>query len=406
MPLTHISTEAAGHTGSVPLVPFHQFLWKVASRCNLDCSYCFVYHSADQRWREQPPLMSEETARQTSRRIRQHLQAHNKTDVSIVFHGGEPMLGGVKHLSMLLHVINEELRQNGIAVDVGMQSNLTLLSTEIADLLLRENVSIGTSLDGPPALNDLVRIGHAGEASSHLVERGLAILARPEYRRLWAGILSVMNANWDPIKVVDYLLHFDPPFVDFLFPLNNHDNLPPGKHINRDATPYGDWLIRAFDHWWALGAKPRVRFFEAIMRRACGLPSGAENIGSAVVDLVVVETNGDIEGVDALKSAFHGATALGFNVFGDSFDDVARHEMVRMRQAGVDGLCMTCQACSVKSICGGGYLPHRYSARTGFDNPSVYCRDLDVVIRHIYKVVRSSVNTVAAGKSAHDTARA
>jgi len=43
----------------------------------------------------------------------------------------------------------------------------------------------------------------------------------------------------------------------------------------------------------------------------------------------------------------------------------------------------TCQACDLVRVCGGGYLPHRYSAANGFANPSVYCADLQHVIQHI-----------------------
>ena len=46
-----------------------------------------------------------------------------------------------------------------------------------------------------------------------------------------------------------------------------------------------------------------------------------------------------------------------------------------------------CQSCPIVKVCGGGYLPHRYSLHRGFANPSVYCRDLTKLITH----VRSSV---------------
>ena len=34
---------------------------KVASRCNLNCSYCYVYNQADTTWRDRPSVMSRET---------------------------------------------------------------------------------------------------------------------------------------------------------------------------------------------------------------------------------------------------------------------------------------------------------------------------------------------------------
>jgi sulfatase maturation enzyme AslB (radical SAM superfamily) len=36
-----------------------------------------------------------------------------------------------------------------------------------------------------------------------------------------------------------------------------------------------------------------------------------------------------------------------------------------------------------RDTCGGGYLPHRYSAARGFDNPSVWCADLLALFAHV-----------------------
>src|SRR4051794_1000945 len=39
--------------------PFVHFVVKVASRCNIKCSYCYMYEHADQSWRTQPQFMSD-----------------------------------------------------------------------------------------------------------------------------------------------------------------------------------------------------------------------------------------------------------------------------------------------------------------------------------------------------------
>lgn len=379
------------------LVPFHAYLWKIASRCNINCTYCYVYNLADQRWQQQPRFMSDETARQVARRIREHLEAHGKPDLLITFHGGEPMLAGPARLARYLEIIDEELVSRGFQVKFSMQSNLMLFDEEMGDLLLRYNVRVGTSLDGPPEVNDLMRLDHQGRSTSAAVERALNLMLTPKYRSLFDGMLCVINPFSDPAAVVDYLSSFSPRMIDFLFPLGNHDRLPAGKEKDKGATLYGDWLIGAFDHWWSLGAGTKIRIFESIMRLASGYNSMVESLGLGLIDLVVVETNGDIEGLDSLKGTYDGATVLGYNVFNDDFDTAARHALVKLRQSGMDQLCATCRECPVVRICGGGYIPHRYSEARGYDNPSVYCRDLEKLIRHIYGTLRS---TVAGAQSA------
>jgi uncharacterized protein len=42
-------------------------------------------------------------------------------------------------------------------------------------------------------------------------------------------------------------------------------------------------------------------------------------------------------------------------------------------------------------ICGGGYFPHRYSAKNGFANPSVYCADLKKMISAVMTTVNADL---------------
>jgi uncharacterized protein len=41
--------------------------------------------------------------------------------------------------------------------------------------------------------------------------------------------------------------------------------------------------------------------------------------------------------------------------------------------------------------CGGGYLPHRYSSKNGYDNPSVYCDDLYSMFENMQSVLEGNL---------------
>ena len=85
--------------------------------------------------------------------------------------------------------------------------------------------------------------------------------------------------------------------------------------------------------------------------------------------------------IDALRNKT--ILAAGLDVFRHSFDEALRHPGVAARQAGAAALAAQCRACPLLRVCGGGHYAHRYRAGHGFRNPSVYCADLQRLIRHV-----------------------
>ncbi|HHG84648.1 MAG TPA: radical SAM protein, partial [Bacteroidetes bacterium] len=65
------------------------YVIKIASRCNLNCSYCYMYNKGDNSWRSQPKVMSEETVVQLLHRIIEHYGPNPMYKfVTLSFHGG------------------------------------------------------------------------------------------------------------------------------------------------------------------------------------------------------------------------------------------------------------------------------------------------------------------------------
>jgi uncharacterized protein len=350
-----------------------------------------MYNLADTRWREQPNFMSEKVARQTAFRMLEHCKKHKLLKTYIVFHGGEPLLGGISHLEMLTSVISDVFSNSGIDVYLGMQSNGLLFNEQIGDFLLEKNISLGISLDGPPKVHDANRVDHQGNPTSFKLEEKLKILTSPKYLKLLRTIICVINIDSDPLEVIKYLLSFKPPSLLLLLPDYNYDRLPPKKEKDIESTPYGDWLINVFNYWYTNKTTTKIRLFESIIRIAFGKKSLVETIGLDPIQYVIIETNGDIELLDALKSSYHGATVIGYNVFENDLDIVAQHKAIIYRRIGKEALCAKCKECPVVNICGGGYIPHRYSKENGFDNPSIYSSDLEKLIRHVYNTISSEL---------------
>ncbi len=87
------------------------------------------------------------------------------------------------------------------------------------------------------------------------------------------------------------------------------------------------------------------------------------------------------------RSLFAGGSGPAEPAYDHDLDQAAGSLAVMSRQMGIAGLPATCRACPIVGVCGGGDLPSRYSRHNGFDNPSVYCSDLQLIIGHIDAVL-------------------
>ncbi|MFV2178190.1 FxsB family cyclophane-forming radical SAM/SPASM peptide maturase [Actinomadura sp. LOL_016] len=372
--------------------PFRQFVLKMHSRCNLACDYCYMYEMADQGWRRQPRRMSRTTIDLVAARIAQHARDNGLPRVEVILHGGEPLLAGLEHLRYALKTIHSTAAPD-VSVGFHMQTNGVLLDPSFLELFTEHDVHVSVSLDGDEKGHDRHRLRKNGSGSHHDVTLGLQRLTAPAHRHLFSGLLCTIDLANDPLVTYAALLAHGPPTMDFLLPHGNWEEPPPG--LPADGTPYADWLIAVFDRWYRAPVREtRVRLFSEIIRLLLGRPSHSESIGLSPVAVAVVETNGSIEQVDTLKSAYDGAADTSLHIRRDPFDAALMVPAIAARQIGRRALSAECRACPVHRVCGGGLYAHRYRSGTGFANPSVYSRDLFWLITHIRNVVARDVEDI------------
>jgi uncharacterized protein len=365
-------------------LPISAYVIKIASRCNLNCSYCYEYNMGDSSWKRMPKYMTEEIFRKVLYRIKEHCDYHDFNNLDISLHGGEPLLVGHEKLSNYIDLIDEILPD--YRVNIGIQSNGLLVDEKYLEILESRNISLGISLDGLPKDNDRFRYYHNGKGSGEDVSSKLRLLMESE---VFGGILAVINIDSDPVQTWRYLASFNPPTIDFLLPHAHWDN---SKLDNQRISEHGDWLIKIFNDWFSGYRQDiRIRFFEEIIYRVFGRPGSLESLGLEEISLVTVGLNGDYEQVDTMKSVFPGAHITQLNIEKNSLNEVLDHQSIAIRQSGISGVSDTCKDCKIVSICGGGYYPHRYSKKNAFNNPSVYCSALFKLITHIEAKVRENL---------------
>lgn len=351
---------------------------KIASRCNLNCSYCYMYNLGDESYRQQPKFMRPEVAAALVERAARHCVRHGITTFTLALHGGEPLLAGIPRVKALITLARQRFADAGVEIRFALQTNGVLLTDAWCAFLLEHGVRVGISIDGPAHVHDSQRVTHKGEGSYAAAVAGMQ---RAQHHGLQVGLLSVIDIASDPAEAYAHLKQLAPDQVDFLLPEGHHLMPPAGKQLAQRGTPYADWLLAVFALWWQEDAAPfGVRLFEQILGATLGARVRADSLGVNENEILVVETNGDIGPLDVLRVALPGVSQTGINVLDHELDDAMEQYAVALYRGSHLDMPRQCQRCPINQICGGGYVSHRYGGASGFDHPSVYCADLTRLI--------------------------
>ena len=222
---------------------FNEFVVKIASRCNINCDYCYEYNLGDDSWRKNSKLMSLDVATALAGRIRDHALAHDLKHVSVSFHGGEPLLAGAERIDALASILSQAANGH-FELTFSTQSNGVLLSEPICRTLKRHEINLSISLDGGKLANDRHRLDMRGRSTYSRALLGIAT-AKAYMDGQPSGLLAVIDTADDPIEVFDSLAELGIPNIDFLLP-HYHWGRPPrrtdGEALQPPLQPSVVWV--------------------------------------------------------------------------------------------------------------------------------------------------------------------
>ena len=357
---------------------------KIAQRCNLNCTYCYVYNRGDDSWQRRPPLISDEVITAFGRRVTEHCEKHSIPRFVVEFHGGEPLLVGKARMQRLLDILRAECPR--IELKFLLQTNGVLLDEEWVSLFRFNAITVGISLDGPPELADRYRVFLDGKGSTVRVLENVRRLQRSNvgFEEIFGGILCVIHPDANGAELVRWFVAEGFHRFDFLLPDGHYANAPPGTGVVGSVRRF---LLEAFDEWYGMGeGAPEIRLFETMMLGFMGITPQLDALGGDLRRLCVVESDGSVGISDVLRFCHPNYAVDHLDVFKDPLD--ARTEIYRIGE--LQEPCQQCRACPYFQSCGGGYLPHRFDGKS-FANPSLYCEALYSLGERMASVIRRDV---------------
>lgn len=340
-------------------------LLKITARCNLNCDYCYVFNMGDQSWENLPKLMSEDVMIKTLDFIEKNFS--EEVDLNITFHGGEPLMYGPEPIKNFINLAESrsKLPKLSYSIQTNMFGNKIITWLKELDEL---GVLISASTDGDKSAMDLHRKTHTGSSSFDSVHRNLVASSESE---LLCGIISVIDSDNPVANILEYLSEFDVSLE--LLPIDtNWDVLNPKQIIETSR-----WFSLAFLLWVTEYPNLDIRYFRHIVERTRGNKVGTDAFGSGILNLISIEPDGSIHGLDVLKAIGQGQSNTGMNVFEHNLEEVlsSEHFLLHSDLIKEENFPESCLSCSHNVECHGGSVPHRWNGNN-FKSKSAHCATL------------------------------
>ncbi len=352
-------------------------IFKISARCNLDCGYCHWFR--DESVMALPKQVGGRVRADFLRRLEEHLSATPGSRITVVLHGGEPLLLGRSAFEHLCVGLREVELRTGAQVEIAVTTNGVLIDENWAALFKAFRVSPCVSLDGPEDVHDRHRLDLRGRATHADAVKGIRILQRAGFDAL--SVLAVCDPTASARSYLEAIVDdLNVRSLDVLIPNVNHDDAAVAP-VPSIAQFYCD----LFDLWYSDYATRgvRIRCAEAMASAVLGGRVALAGLGRTALSTITVRSDGGIEPHDVLRIGGREQVETGLNVRSDPFSSLLENDIWLETYRMSLSLPEDCKGCSFSKSCGGGYLIHRFSTERRYDNPSVYCKDIKKILSHV-----------------------
>ncbi|MCH7702494.1 MAG: radical SAM protein [Planctomycetes bacterium] len=385
-------------------------VFKIVERCNINCTYCYYFNMGDTTALQRPPVVSVDSATQIASWLADGCRELQIQELSISFHGGEPMMLNPDNFDAICSSFTDRLEQL-VDLSFNIQTNGTILTDKWLSTLCRRRVHVGVSIDGGRAVHDRYRLDRQGRSTFEKTEKNLKTLvsrANESAGYLGPATISVLDCRNDYTEVYEYLRGLGVRRMSFLLPDRTLDDAFISSE--ESARRYGESLFQIFEAWMTEDDPGiYVRFVSEMLQKfqlreggALGQSHDQHSPGASARkkwarQVVVIHSDGSVGVSDSYTPALSWYRRTpGCSIHDSSLREFLMNDIFDEIEKATVSLSAKCQSCEWKSICRGGDLENRYSKKNGFDNPSVYCegyqwffqKACDLLIRNGYPAER------------------
>jgi uncharacterized protein len=185
--------------------PLQSLVMNLTNQCNLSCTYCYEFGEDKVATPEgKPKFMDIETAKASVDFLLS--QSANRKSVHITFFGGETLMN-FPLLKSVVAYANQQAAAQGRSIDFSLTTNATLLTPAIIEFLSTNHIGVTVSMDGPPDLQDKLRVFANGRGSYDIIEpRVRALIANHRTRPITARVTLTAGVT-DVLRIYRHLKH-------------------------------------------------------------------------------------------------------------------------------------------------------------------------------------------------------
>jgi uncharacterized protein len=326
--------------------PFVQWVVKTTKLCNLRCHYCYEF---DQLGDSSKMQLDQLTA--MFENIAEYYRNHNKK-MDFVWHGGEPLTVPIPYYKEIFKLQEKILSNAGITFSNSIQTNLTLLNSEILDAFKEKLFQqIGVSID----LFGDQRVNVQGKPSQETV---LKNMERLEEEGIDYGCITVLSQ-----KNIQYLDEIYTFFED----IDRSFRILPIYRTSFEQQHDGNSVSHAdilnaykvlFERWLASDSYIQVRPIQDYItnviryfnRDVIDVRHYDKRLGEVVY---IVDTNGDLY---SNADAYDPSLCYG-NLFAHNLSDLFQTDgYAKAVDSAHQRMSQTCQPCDYFGACSGYYM--------------------------------------------------